>query len=59
MREIRGVSTYTMRENILENNFDKIESNKTFWPEGVYWRDYIHYNNHNHSEQLWSRMYLI
>ena len=49
MREIRVVSTYTMRVNILENDFDKVESNNKRWPEGVYWRDYIPYNNSNQS----------
>lgn len=52
--EIRGSATYTMRVNIAESDFGKVESNDNFWPTGVYWRDYIPYSNNKHTEQQWS-----
>lgn len=55
--ESRGKSTYTMRVNILECDFEKVEQNDRFWPEGVYWREYIpyksNYNNNAQTEQSW------
>ncbi|CAC5405467.1 unnamed protein product [Mytilus coruscus] len=56
-RESRGYSTYIMRVNIAESDFEKVESNENFWPAGVYWREYIPYNsnfnNNNQTEQSW------
>jgi hypothetical protein len=41
-----------MRVNILECDFEKLEQNDQFWPEGVYWREYIPYNsNYNNNAQ--------
>jgi hypothetical protein len=52
LKTIRGKSTYTMRVNILECDFEKLEQNDQFWPEGVYWREYIPYNsNYNNNAQ--------
>ena len=56
-RDIRGKSTYIMRVNILESDFENVEQDENFWPAGVYWRDYIPYNSSNNyneqTEQLW------
>ncbi|CAC5373761.1 unnamed protein product [Mytilus coruscus] len=46
-RENRGSTTFIMRVNMNEDDYkDKIENTENFWPNGVYCRDYIPYNNH-------------
>lgn len=45
-------STYIMRVNINEDDFyRKIEGNEVFWPEGVYYRDYVPYNKSKKESQ--------
>ena len=53
-RENRGRFTYTMRVNIAESDFSTVERNETFWPIGIYWREYVPYNKTN-QEQLWGQ----
>ncbi|CAG2184708.1 unnamed protein product [Mytilus edulis] len=57
-REGRGYSTYIMRVNIVESDFEIVELNENFWPAGVYWREYVPYNsnfnNNNQTEQSWN-----
>lgn len=53
-RENKNYSTFIMRVNVLESDFvRKIENNcdDDFWPEGVYWRDYVPYNNYQSNTQ--------
>ncbi|CAC5363645.1 unnamed protein product [Mytilus coruscus] len=46
-RENRGSTTFIMLVNMNEDDYkDKIENTENFWPNGVYCRDYIPYNNH-------------
>jgi len=40
-RDFKNYSTYTLRVNIHEHDFDTVETDQNFWPNGVYWRDYV------------------
>ena len=52
-RENRDNSSYIMRVNINEEDYkNKVENNEQFWPKGVYWRNYVPYNN-NQSDSQW------
>ena len=52
--ESRGKSRYIMRVNINEDDFySVIDNNDYFWPKGIYWRDYVPYNNNQESEAQW------
>ncbi|CAG2187539.1 unnamed protein product [Mytilus edulis] len=45
-RQYKDIATYTLRANINERDFAAVENDDFFWPEGVYWRDYIPQNKH-------------
>jgi hypothetical protein len=40
-RDFKNYSTYTLRVNIHEHDFDTVETDQNFWPNGAYWRDYV------------------
>jgi hypothetical protein len=37
-RDFKNYSTYTLRVNIHEHDFDTVETDQNFWPNGVYWQ---------------------
>ena len=45
-QQYKDIATYTLRANINERDFAAVENDDFFWPEGVYWRDYIPQNKH-------------
>lgn len=47
-------SNYIMRVNVLESDFESnIENDSHFWPRGVYWREYVPYNNNYQTSSQW------
>jgi hypothetical protein len=37
----KNYSTYTLRVDIHEHDFDTVETDQNFWANGVYWREVV------------------